>query len=500
MNKNEMSCYETDASRMVGEVGGVVCPESVESVVGCVRGNDNIVPRGGGSNLVGGCVPQGSCVIEMRKMNKVTEFDPNSKTVWVEGGVVIKELNEKLRAVGYEFPVYWNNISTIGGMIAMNCCGEMSFKYGVMKDSVGSLEIVNGRGELVKIGKADLGDVCGMEGTTGVIVRAKLNIVPLVKRSVSVFQSDNLDEILLLVKRLKLEGEIVMLKLLNPFVSKLLGFPEKYNLFIVFNSDRGKIRGRSFDNLMDSLGKDYFRLYSNGYYNSVDAGFYYDKIGTMISVLEELKIPFFSDLGLGVVFPFFKDDEDLKQSQVVDIIRKMGGRALRYGIGLKRRNRIESLDLKIIERVKMRHDPFNKFNKGKLIDFDEYNDGNGIKKEIVDKFSGVFDRSREEIDRAVGREGVKKLEDYERTFKSELDDDRRARVERFASRVSSEILKARDEVKIEIGDEVGKVEIDDNLDRESVELRGKVSESEKDIIDRVMGNKFEGSEDKKDGS
>ena len=78
---------------------------------------------------------------------------------------------------------------------------------------VEEIEFVNGRGELMKIGKADLGDVCGMEGITGIIISAVLKIIPQIKRSASIFQSEDISEIFSIARRLKLEKEICSLTL-----------------------------------------------------------------------------------------------------------------------------------------------------------------------------------------------------------------------------------------------------------------------------------------------
>jgi len=74
-------------------------------------------------------------------------------------------------------------------MIATNACGKRSMKYGLMREWVEELCFISGRGELVRLSKTDLMDVCGMEGITGIIVSAKLRIIPAVKRSISVFKT-----------------------------------------------------------------------------------------------------------------------------------------------------------------------------------------------------------------------------------------------------------------------------------------------------------------------
>jgi len=123
VNKNELVCYNTDGSGMLGKASDVVFPKNVKEVQNAIIGSDDIVPRGSGSNIVGACIPNNSVVVDMKKMNKIS-FDHKTGTVYVEAGTTIKELNEKLKAVGYEFPILGEG--TIGG----GCCYEFCWING----------------------------------------------------------------------------------------------------------------------------------------------------------------------------------------------------------------------------------------------------------------------------------------------------------------------------------------------------------------------------------
>ena len=82
--------------------------------------------------------------------------------------------------------------------------------------------------------------------------------------------------------------------------------------------------------------------------------------------LEKLKIPYSCDFNLGMVLLYFSGE--LESGEVIKLISRMNGRIGKFGIGLKRKSRLENLQKKIVKRVKMRHDPFLKMNPGKLID------------------------------------------------------------------------------------------------------------------------------------
>ena len=530
MNKKELTCYNTDASRLIGDAEKVVFPKTPEAVQKIVKtSNLDIVPRGAGTGLVGGAIPDNSIVVDMSKMDKVSDFDIKKMTVKVEAGITINELNERLSRVSFEFPFQTNNqgISSIGGMIALNHIGNKSVKYGVIKDWIEEIEFVNGRGELMKTSKSDLGDICGMEGITGIIVSAVLKIIPQIKRSASLFQSDDLEEIFSIAKRLKLEKELSSLDLFPPQVSKLLGLPEKYHLIIEFDSDRGKIKGEEYKILSKFNDRVYYVLASEGYYDSDDPKFFFDKLIDFMEFLETNNVPYFSKLGAGVIYPFFKDEEKNKKAGVLKMISRMGGKPGEYGIGLKRKHIKENSEKKILHRIKMRHDPFGKINKNKIIDADfesgpmrkekpkseymeqleklEQPDVHHLKPigdeeleeikpfikeepsefieelktpeermgEFIEKVE-LIDKSKEqEIDKPENKlnfEISSNLKDYESTYKSELEDRKKREIEDFAKSVAHDIIHPKPFV-----------DVSDSVQKDSSEEQG---QSEKSDIDK----------------
>ena len=482
MNENEMVCYNTDGSGLIGNARKVVFPKNINHLIKTIKETKiDIVPRGGGTNIVGACIPNDSLVINMKKMKRVFNFDPITKTIQTEIGVTIKELNEKLKSINFEFPIYSNSESTIGGMIAINDIGYFG-RYGNMKNWVEEIEFVTSVGELIKIGKVDISDVCGMEGTTGVIAKAKLKVIPLQKRTASVYQSNEIEEILAIGKRLNLEREIAMLRFYSKKASKLLGFPEKYHLVIVFNSDRGKIKHNTFNNLLNTIKNDYLIMSSNGYKESEDAVFNSDRLEDFILQINNLEIPYFGDFCSNITFTFFKNNNE-KKEEVEKIIRKLQGKPGKYGIGLKRKNLLDHLQKKIFGRVKKRYDPFLKMNKGKLIDINESEEEeNAIMKSSKESanLSAYYPKKGEQlID--------KQIDDYENTFRPEIVDKKRNQIEKFAKEIPREMIKKD-------YSEIGKATMTDNLERESK----KISESERDLINKIIFNKLEGKEDKEE--
>jgi len=492
MEKKYMVCYETDASRLLGKAEKVVFPENIKEIQKIIKNSNlDIIPRGAGTGLSGGVVPDNSLIIEMEKIDKVINFDRIHNSVYVESGISIKELNEKLEKIGFEFPIQpLNKSATIGGMAAVNVLDSRAMRYGKMKDWIEELEFVNGKGELIKISKNDLGDVCGMEGITGVIVRLKLKITPKIQRTISIFQTDSLDKVVSIARRLKQEKDVVMLELFSKFVSKLLGLPEKYNLIIEFNSNRGKINGEEYKNILKLKEKAYSVLVNEGYCILEDYKFFFDKLKDFMLYLNVNGIPYFSYLGSGVADVFFNERDERKRKLMTDLIKKIGGKPGGFGIGVKRKDFVDEFERKIIQRIKLRHDPSGKLNKRKVIDFmdvkmsykkkgdklfvkeDSSYNISEAKKEIKtpeEKMNELI----EEIEVVDEKTGLSKeeelLKDYEDTYKSELPEKRRERIEQFAKDVPRQIEK-----------------------------KGRLSKEEEDMVKRVMMGGFGLSNEKEE--
>ncbi|MEK6830972.1 MAG: FAD-binding oxidoreductase [Nanoarchaeota archaeon] len=485
----ELICYNIDGSRIVGKALKVVFPKNIEEVKKIILDNENIVIRGSGSNFVGGCIPNSSVVVDMKKMNKV-KLEKGS--IYAESGATIKEINEKLKPLKLEFPIFLNGEKTLGGMIAINSSGYLG-KYGSIKDWIEEIELVNGKGEAVKIKKADLSDVCGIEGLTGIITKVKLKVIPLQERSASIFQADTLEDIWSIARRLKVHEEVAMLRLYSKLVSKLMGFPERYHIFVVFNSERGKIKGKEYNNILNNLKKEHYHLSSYGYYDTDDAKFFFDKLKEFIPFLEELAVPYFSDLSNSFIYFFYKE-QDTNKEKVSKMIQKMGGRPGNYGIGIKRKNLLDALQKKIIQSVKSRYDPSDKLNKGKLIDFIVgYDEKLNIDKREEFKKTAL----RLDLDSSFLDNNLKKKENsYDNEEVGELAVDKEDKFRAGNSNENEDNLKLTlnkedkfyEENNYEKED-VGKVEIRDNLERKPV-----ITDVEKNLINRIMFNKL----DKKD--
>lgn len=140
--------YATDASIYQVMPVGVVVPETVDDAIKTIalarEERVSILPRGGGTSQCGQTVNTSLVVDCSKKLTRILEFDPASRTCIVEPGLVLDELNRQLKPHGLWFPVDISTASraTIGGMAANNSCGGRSLRYGTMRDNVIAIDAV----------------------------------------------------------------------------------------------------------------------------------------------------------------------------------------------------------------------------------------------------------------------------------------------------------------------------------------------------------------------
>lgn len=225
--------YATDASIYEVDPLAVAFPRTTRQVSALVdaamQAGLCIIARGAGTGLVGGAIGEGVVLDFSRYLRGISDLDLERRTVRVQPGVVLDQLNAFLRPHGLCFgpDVATSSRATLGGMIANNSSGSHTPFYGTTADHVCELEVVLADSRVVMVGprhdtlrkQRDLVEdivcfhsleiaerlppgllkrrpgyaieacvrepndlnhlICGSEGTLALITAAELGIVPL---------------------------------------------------------------------------------------------------------------------------------------------------------------------------------------------------------------------------------------------------------------------------------------------------------------------------------
>jgi FAD/FMN-containing dehydrogenase len=121
-------------------------------VVRCVdfaRDNDLLVSmRGAGHNIAGSSLSNGGLLIDMSGMRSV-HVDPVRRTVRVEPGVTLGDLDNETQHFGLAVPVGINSTTGVGGLTLGGGFGWLSRKHGLTVDNLVSADVVTAEGELL---------------------------------------------------------------------------------------------------------------------------------------------------------------------------------------------------------------------------------------------------------------------------------------------------------------------------------------------------------------
>jgi hypothetical protein len=365
--------YEKNINEIPAKASAIVFPDNIQELKNLVKtSKEDIIARGSGTSFTGAVIPKNSVVVDFSKMNQILEINPEKKFAIVEPGVLLRDLNDELQQYNLEFPIepLFAGIETIGGMIAKNSSGNREIKYGRVISWIDSLEVINGRGEQIHISKSDLSDFVGMEGTTGLIIRAVLRLTSKKNRSITILKINNLQDVFIANKKLRLKQDISAIDLLSPEISSLLGLEKKYHIFAEHDNPDGTFKEESYTKFIRLRNKFYKKAAMEGWHYMANAKFLIDSLQDFLIFLEEKNIPFLSNMASGTVFPLFKQIEMEKLQDALRFAKKLRAKiAYNFGIGLTKKDSLENGEIELIRRAKNRQDPEWKFNRDKLIDY-----------------------------------------------------------------------------------------------------------------------------------
>ena len=204
----ELFVYESDGFTIAhSRPAAVVFPITTDEVAAVVRmlvkHDAQIIPRGSGTGLAGGCVAYNNgVVVSTAKMNRVLKIDLENRVAHVEAGCRNLALSDAVAALPLQVdesrsanPYHFapdpssQRASSIGGNAATNAGGIHTLKDFVSSNHVLGFEMVLADGTVIEVGGKnggyespggfDLpGLICGHEGTFGIITRLWVRLVP----------------------------------------------------------------------------------------------------------------------------------------------------------------------------------------------------------------------------------------------------------------------------------------------------------------------------------
>ncbi|MEC8652340.1 MAG: FAD-binding oxidoreductase, partial [Planctomycetota bacterium] len=163
----------------------------------CAEHGARVVAQGANTGLVAASTPDAGgdmVVLSLERLCDNIELDVEDRTVVVDGGVLLSQLNDRLAAHGLWFPVDLGADPQIGGMVATNTGGTRLLKYGDVRRNLLGLEVVLGDGrvlsQLNRLRKNNTGLdskqlFVGTTGVFGVVTKAVLAVAPRPKQTAS---------------------------------------------------------------------------------------------------------------------------------------------------------------------------------------------------------------------------------------------------------------------------------------------------------------------------
>lgn len=163
-DEGSRALYATDGSNYRMPPIGVVIPRDREDIIATVRicraHGAPLLSRGGGTSLAGQCCNTAVVMDLSKYYNRVLGIDPERRTITVEPGIVLDEMQKAAAPHGLIFgpnPATHNHC-TLGGMIGNNSGGInslLALNHGLglrTSDNIAELEVLTYDGTVLRVG------------------------------------------------------------------------------------------------------------------------------------------------------------------------------------------------------------------------------------------------------------------------------------------------------------------------------------------------------------
>ncbi|RPH48902.1 MAG: FAD-binding oxidoreductase [Planctomycetota bacterium] len=168
----------------------VSTPANEQELLSLVRAGMPLQAVGSGTKRHHGPAPSqdDATTVVLRKLNKITEYEPGDLVVTVQAGVKLSELQAELAKRNQWLPIdppYAD--ATIGGILATNSSGPRRFGYGTIRDHLLGTRSVGADGVATRSGGRVVKNVTGFDlhklhvgafGSLGLVTEASFKLRP----------------------------------------------------------------------------------------------------------------------------------------------------------------------------------------------------------------------------------------------------------------------------------------------------------------------------------
>ncbi len=196
----------------------VVAPQSAEEIQEVMKvatkSKIPVLPKGTGANMGGLVIPiHGGIILDLKRMNEITEFDEKNMTAVVGPGVTYGQLQIEAwnRGMYVVVPSGPHSVKVIANICGTRGIGHYAGKYALGDNQIIGMEVILPNGELLKLGSFAYGndtksanfahgpgpDLMGLFlggfGTVGVITKIKVKLYPKLRYHEMMSIGGNLD-------------------------------------------------------------------------------------------------------------------------------------------------------------------------------------------------------------------------------------------------------------------------------------------------------------------
>ena len=158
-------------------------PRDIDALQKLVAGAKTVIARGNG-RAYGDSAINPSGTVEMRHLNRMLAFDPETGLLTAEAGLILGDIISAFLPRGW-FPAVTpgTKFVTLGGMIAADVHGKNHHKDGSFRECVHWIDILDSGGMIRRCSRTEHAELfehtLGGMGLTGIVLRAAISLRPV---------------------------------------------------------------------------------------------------------------------------------------------------------------------------------------------------------------------------------------------------------------------------------------------------------------------------------